>query len=93
LGALSAQEFFKAHPELVGRRFFIAGPDYAGKYIPVIATRILQGNKESPEVLINLQVRRTFPHFLPLVCSSALRSLVRFPSAVRCTCLILILIG
>ncbi|XP_073274147.1 serine carboxypeptidase-like [Primulina huaijiensis] len=49
------QEFFKVHPELTGNKFFLTGESYAGHYIPKLATRILQGNKNKEGININLQ--------------------------------------
>lgn len=56
------QEFLGIHPELVDRPFFITGESYAGHYIPVIATRIIRGNKEKTGIHINLQVRSQHCH-------------------------------
>ncbi|KAJ1384073.1 Serine carboxypeptidase, serine active site [Sesbania bispinosa] len=49
------QEFFKAHPEFVKNNFFITGESYAGHYIPALASRIHQGNKQNQGININLK--------------------------------------
>eukprot|EP00658_Telonema_sp_P-2_P044757 TRINITY_DN3265_c0_g1_i4.p1 TRINITY_DN3265_c0_g1~~TRINITY_DN3265_c0_g1_i4.p1 ORF type:complete len:503 (+),score=127.77 TRINITY_DN3265_c0_g1_i4:200-1708(+) len=41
-------KFFAAHPELEGRKFYIAGESYGGHYIPNTAAAILEGNKALP---------------------------------------------
>ncbi|KAJ0403044.1 hypothetical protein P43SY_009585 [Pythium insidiosum] len=38
------QEFFKKHPELAERDFFITGESYGGHYVPAAASYILQKN-------------------------------------------------
>ncbi|KAK7354781.1 hypothetical protein VNO80_20267 [Phaseolus coccineus] len=49
------QEFFKAHPEFVKNDFYITGESYAGHYVPAIASRVNQGNKENQGIHINLK--------------------------------------
>lgn len=49
------QEFFKAHPEFVKNDFYITGESYAGHYIPALASRVNQGNKENQGIHINLK--------------------------------------
>ncbi|KAH1225366.1 Serine carboxypeptidase-like 49 [Glycine max] len=49
------QEFFKAHPKFVKNDFYITGESYAGHYIPALASRIIQGNKENQGIYINLK--------------------------------------
>lgn len=44
---LAILAFYKKFPDLHNRNLFIAGESYAGKYIPEIATKILQQNKIS----------------------------------------------
>ena len=40
--------FYKKHPEMKGRNFYITGESYGGKYQPNIADAILEHNKISP---------------------------------------------
>ncbi|KAH1041532.1 hypothetical protein AAZX31_09G048500 [Glycine max] len=49
------QEFFKAHPEFVKNDFYITGESYAGHYVPALASRVNQGNKENEGIHINLK--------------------------------------
>ncbi|XP_057456083.1 serine carboxypeptidase-like [Lotus japonicus] len=49
------QEFFKAHPQFVKNDFYITGESYAGHYIPALASRVHQGNKEKQGIYINLK--------------------------------------
>ncbi|KAL9314790.1 hypothetical protein ACSQ67_020242 [Phaseolus vulgaris] len=49
------QEFFKAHPEFVKNDFYITGESYAGHYVPALASRVNQGNKENQGIHINLK--------------------------------------
>ncbi|CAI9104979.1 OLC1v1003785C1 [Oldenlandia corymbosa var. corymbosa] len=49
------QAFFKQHPEFASRDFYITGESYAGHYIPALATRIQQGNKNKEGKFINLK--------------------------------------
>ncbi|KAK7262258.1 hypothetical protein RJT34_29823 [Clitoria ternatea] len=49
------QEFFKAHPEFVKNDFYITGESYAGHYVPAIASRVNQGNKQKQGIIINLK--------------------------------------
>ena len=39
------QAFFKAHPALATRPFFVAGESYGGHYAPAISYAVAQGNK------------------------------------------------
>lgn len=41
--------FFLKHPEMKGRNLFISGESYAGKYLPGIATAIIDYNQEANE--------------------------------------------
>lgn len=43
---VALQDFFKAHPHLSSRPFFISGESYAGKYIPAIGKYFLSYHKE-----------------------------------------------
>ncbi|XP_075498932.1 serine carboxypeptidase-like [Primulina tabacum] len=49
------QEFFKGHPQFAGNDFYITGESYAGHYIPALASRINQGNKNKEGIHINLK--------------------------------------
>ncbi|CAA0832608.1 Serine carboxypeptidase-like 48 [Striga hermonthica] len=49
------QAFFKAHPQLAGNDFYITGESYAGHYIPALAARVHQGNKNNEGIQINLK--------------------------------------
>ncbi|KAL2328560.1 hypothetical protein Fmac_021987 [Flemingia macrophylla] len=50
------QEFFKKHPKFVKNNdFYIAGESYAGHYIPALASRINQANKQKLGIHINLK--------------------------------------
>ncbi|KZV47203.1 serine carboxypeptidase-like [Dorcoceras hygrometricum] len=49
------QEFFKGHPQFAGNDFYITGESYAGHYIPALAYRINQGNKNKEGITINLK--------------------------------------
>ncbi|XP_004506097.1 serine carboxypeptidase-like [Cicer arietinum] len=49
------QEFFKQHPDFVKNDFYITGESYAGQYIPALASRVRQGNKDSEGIHINLK--------------------------------------
>ncbi|TKY67171.1 Serine carboxypeptidase 49 [Spatholobus suberectus] len=49
------QEFFKAHPDFVKNDFYITGESYAGHYIPALASRVNQGNKQNQGIHINLK--------------------------------------
>lgn len=46
--------FFSKFPEYQGRKFFIAGESYAGKYIPDLAVQIDGYNIRKDGPLINL---------------------------------------
>ncbi|QCE13222.1 cathepsin A [Vigna unguiculata] len=48
-------EFFKAHPEFIKNDFYITGESYAGHYVPALASRVNQGNKENQGIHINLK--------------------------------------
>eukprot|EP00210_Caulerpa_lentillifera_P001109 g1070.t1 len=47
--------FFKEHPELTDKDFYLTGESFAGHYLPVIAGRILRANSENPEIEIKLK--------------------------------------
>ncbi|KAI3751531.1 hypothetical protein L2E82_22619 [Cichorium intybus] len=49
------QAFFTEHPELVDNDFYITGESYAGHYIPAVAARVHQGNKNKEGIHINLK--------------------------------------
>nr|XP_043617232.1 serine carboxypeptidase-like [Erigeron canadensis] len=49
------QAFFSEHPELVENDFYITGESYAGHYIPAVAARVHQGNKNKEGIHINLK--------------------------------------
>ncbi|XP_057451081.1 serine carboxypeptidase-like [Lotus japonicus] len=49
------QGFFRAHPQFVKNDFYITGESYAGHYIPALASRVHQGNKEEQGIHINLK--------------------------------------
>ncbi|XP_024969566.1 serine carboxypeptidase-like [Cynara cardunculus var. scolymus] len=49
------QSFFTEHPELVNNDFYITGESYAGHYIPAVAARVHQGNKDKEGIHINLK--------------------------------------
>ncbi|KAJ9545536.1 hypothetical protein OSB04_025243 [Centaurea solstitialis] len=49
------QAFFTEHPELVKNDFYITGESYAGHYIPAVAARVHQGNKNKEGIHINLK--------------------------------------
>ncbi|KAG6476463.1 hypothetical protein ZIOFF_065705 [Zingiber officinale] len=45
------------HPQFISNPLYIAGDSYAGKIVPMVAKRILDGIDEGKEPLLNLQVR------------------------------------
>ncbi|XP_038696161.1 serine carboxypeptidase-like [Tripterygium wilfordii] len=49
------QMFFKKHHQFAKNNFFITGESYAGHYIPALASRIHQENKENKGIHINLK--------------------------------------
>ncbi|XP_077214259.1 serine carboxypeptidase-like [Tasmannia lanceolata] len=49
------QAFFKEHPSYSTNEFYITGESYAGHYIPAVAGRVHQGNKEKLGLHINLK--------------------------------------
>ncbi|CAK8576174.1 unnamed protein product [Lathyrus sativus] len=49
------QEFFKQHTEYVKNDFYITGESYAGHYVPALASRVHQGNKDNKGITINLK--------------------------------------
>ncbi|XP_042423420.1 serine carboxypeptidase-like 19 [Zingiber officinale] len=44
------------HPQFISNPLYIAGDSYAGKIVPMVAKRILDGIDEGKEPLLNLQV-------------------------------------
>ncbi|KAK3279735.1 hypothetical protein CYMTET_12391 [Cymbomonas tetramitiformis] len=48
-------EFFRLHPHLQGRPFYITGESYAGHYVPNLAKAILDYNSREDAPTINLQ--------------------------------------
>eukprot|EP00891_Asterochloris_glomerata_P005629 jgi/Astpho2/5629/fgenesh1_pm.00079_%23_36_t len=50
------QAFFKAHPELAKRDFFVTGESYAGHYVPAVSDHIFRVNKKlAPDSKIPLR--------------------------------------
>ncbi|PNX61512.1 serine carboxypeptidase 48-like protein, partial [Trifolium pratense] len=49
------QAFFKQHSEYVKNDFYITGESYAGHYVPALASRVHQGNKDNKGIKINLK--------------------------------------
>ncbi|XP_071932759.1 serine carboxypeptidase-like [Coffea arabica] len=49
------QAFFRKHPEYAKNEFYITGESYAGHYVPALAGRVNQGNKNKEGILINLK--------------------------------------
>ncbi|XP_027911762.1 serine carboxypeptidase-like [Vigna unguiculata] len=49
------QEFFKTHPDFVKNDFYIFGESYGGHYVPALASRVNQGNKQNQTLHINLK--------------------------------------
>ncbi|XP_057726413.1 serine carboxypeptidase-like [Arachis stenosperma] len=49
------QAFFKEHSEFVNNDFYITGESYAGHYIPALASRVHQGNKNQEGIHINFK--------------------------------------
>ncbi len=43
--------FFTRHPQLKKKAFYLAGESYAGKYLPQLAIRIIQGNNSKKETI------------------------------------------
>ena len=52
------QKFFDIHKDLANRKFYILGEDYAGKYIPNMANKILTMNQkiEKGEVILGIKI-------------------------------------
>jgi carboxypeptidase C (cathepsin A) len=48
--------FFKEHPQLIKNDFCITGESYAGHYIPALASRVHNGNKNKEGIIINFKV-------------------------------------
>ncbi|KAG6467008.1 hypothetical protein ZIOFF_075192 [Zingiber officinale] len=44
------------HPQFISNPLYIAGDSYAGKIVPMVAKRILDGIDEGKEPLLNLQM-------------------------------------
>lgn len=51
------QQFLTMFPELRKAPLYIAGESYAGRYIPALATKILEQDIELGPLDVNLQVR------------------------------------
>ncbi|KAG6521276.1 hypothetical protein ZIOFF_018387 [Zingiber officinale] len=51
-----ASKFLLQHPQFISNPLYIAGDSYAGKIVPMVAKRILDGIDEGKEPLLNLQV-------------------------------------
>jgi len=49
------QEFFKSHPKYQTNEFFIVGESFGGHYVPNIAAKVVEGNKNSGNLHINLK--------------------------------------
>ncbi|XP_061359434.1 serine carboxypeptidase-like [Gastrolobium bilobum] len=49
------QAFFKQYPKFAKNDFYITGESYAGHYIPALASRVHQANKEKQGIYINLK--------------------------------------
>ncbi|KAG6490006.1 hypothetical protein ZIOFF_051288 [Zingiber officinale] len=48
-------QWFVGHPQFISNPLYIAGDSYAGKIVPMVAKRILDGIDEGKEPLLNLQ--------------------------------------
>jgi len=48
-------KFFDLYPSFNGRDFWITGESYGGHYVPQLALRIVNGNKQNPNKKINLR--------------------------------------
>jgi len=48
------------HPDFVKNDFYIFGESYAGHYVPALASRVNQGNKQNQGLHINLKVLTQF---------------------------------
>jgi carboxypeptidase C (cathepsin A) len=46
----SLQHFFTRHPQLKSKSIYLAGESYGGKYLPQLALRIIEGNKDQPVI-------------------------------------------
>ncbi|KAG6510650.1 hypothetical protein ZIOFF_028678 [Zingiber officinale] len=46
------------HPQFISNPLYIAGDSYAGKIVPMVAKRILDGIDEGKEPLLNLQKKK-----------------------------------
>ncbi|CAF2120813.1 serine carboxypeptidase-like 47 isoform X2 [Brassica rapa] len=49
------QAFFKEHPKYAKNDFYITGESYAGHYVPALASRVHNGNKNKEGIPINLK--------------------------------------
>lgn len=49
------QNFLASHPEIAATPFILAGESYAGTYLPLLAQAILEGNKKSHNITIDLR--------------------------------------
>ncbi|GBP23881.1 Venom serine carboxypeptidase [Eumeta japonica] len=57
----SLTQFFQLFPQLKNNDFYIAGESYAGKYIPALATKIHEENKNSKKInLIGMAMGNAF---------------------------------
>jgi len=52
------------HFDFVDNDFYIFGESYAGHYVPALASRVNQGNKQNQGIYINLKVLHNFLYIL-----------------------------
>jgi len=51
---VALQQWFKRFPQFQGRAFYIAGESYGGHYVPQLANQVIDGNKNSKNIHINI---------------------------------------